>query len=86
MAKEKILLVEDAEDILELVRYNLSKEDWQVRCALSGEDALAAVREHDFDLVLLDIMLPGCRPSAGDHADRKKRRDRHGGRLGAGRG
>jgi two-component system phosphate regulon response regulator PhoB len=59
MAKEKILLVEDAEDILELLRYNLTKEGWQVRCALSGEEAFAAVRDHDFDLILLDIMLPG---------------------------
>lgn len=72
MAKEKILLVEDAEDILELVRYNLSKEGWQVRCAMSGEDALAAVREHDVDLVLLDIMLPGM---DGYEVCRRLRRD-----------
>ncbi|WP_417913756.1 response regulator [Candidatus Electronema sp. JM] len=59
MAKEKILLVEDAEDILELVRYNLTKEGFQVRCAMSGEEALNAVRQTDFDLLLLDLMLPG---------------------------
>ncbi len=59
MAKEKILLVEDAEDILELVRYNLAKEGFQVRCAMSGEEALNAVRQTAFDLILLDIMLPG---------------------------
>jgi two-component system phosphate regulon response regulator PhoB len=60
MAKEKnILLVEDAEDILELVRYNLAKEGYQVRCVMSGEEALNAVRQTAFDLILLDIMLPG---------------------------
>ncbi len=59
MAKEKVLLVEDAEDILELVRYNLTKEGWHVFCALSGEEALAAVQQHNFDVILLDIMLPG---------------------------
>jgi two-component system, OmpR family, alkaline phosphatase synthesis response regulator PhoP len=59
MVKEKILLVEDAEDILELVRYNLSKEGYQVICVPSGEDALCAVRQTSFDLILLDLMLPG---------------------------
>lgn len=72
MAKEKILLVEDAEDIVELLRYNLTKEGWQVRCALSGEEALAAVQEHDFDLILLDIMLPGVN---GYEVCRRLRRD-----------
>ncbi|MCW5205717.1 response regulator transcription factor [Desulfobulbus sp. F5] len=59
MAKEKILIVEDAEDILELVRYNLAKEGYQVSCAMSGEEALNVVRQATFDLILLDIMLPG---------------------------
>ena len=40
MAREKILVVDDEEDILELVRYNLAKERYQVSCALSGEIAL----------------------------------------------
>jgi two-component system phosphate regulon response regulator PhoB len=59
MVKEKILLVEDAEDILELVRYNLSKEGYQVVCVPSGEEALSAVRQTSFHLILLDLMLPG---------------------------
>ena len=59
MAKEKILVVDDEEDILELVRYNLSKERYRVSSALSGEIALQKAREERPDLILLDLMLPG---------------------------
>jgi len=59
MAKEKILVVDDEEDILELVRYNLTKEGFQVACALSGEEGLAKLKEQHADLILLDLMLPG---------------------------
>jgi two-component system alkaline phosphatase synthesis response regulator PhoP len=59
MAKEKILVVDDEEDILELVRYNLSREGYRVTGSLTGEDALRKVRSDVFDLILLDLMLPG---------------------------
>jgi len=59
MAKEKILVVDDEEDILELVRYNLSKERYRVTSALTGEIALEKAREERPDLILLDLMLPG---------------------------
>lgn len=59
MAKEKILVVDDEEDILELVRYNLTKEGFQVECALSGEEGLAKLKKRPADLILLDLMLPG---------------------------
>ncbi len=59
MAKEKILVVDDEEDILELVRYNLAKEGYQVICVLSGEHALQKAREDNPDIILLDLMLPG---------------------------
>ena len=59
MAKEKILVVDDEEDILELVRYNLSREGYQVTGTLTGEDALRKVRSDRFDLIVLDLMLPG---------------------------
>jgi two-component system, OmpR family, alkaline phosphatase synthesis response regulator PhoP len=59
MAREKILVVDDEEDILELVRYNLSKERYRVSSALSGEIALQKAREERPDLILLDLMLPG---------------------------
>ena len=44
MAKEKILVVDDEEDILELLNFNLSREGYQVSCASSGEEALSEVR------------------------------------------
>ena len=59
MAKEKILVVDDEEDILELVRYNLAREGYQVTGTLTGEDALRKVRSDTFDLIVLDLMLPG---------------------------
>jgi two-component system alkaline phosphatase synthesis response regulator PhoP len=59
MPKERILVVEDEEDILELVRFNLVKEGYQVAGALTGEDALKKARAEAFDLVVLDLMLPG---------------------------
>ncbi len=59
MAKEKILVVDDEADILELVRYNLSREGYHVTGTLTGEDALRKVRSDPFDLIVLDLMLPG---------------------------
>ena len=59
MAKERILVVDDEEDILELVRYNLAREGYHVAGALSGEDALRKARSQAFDLIVLDLMLPG---------------------------
>ncbi len=59
MPKPCILVVDDEEDILELVRYNLAKEGYLVETVASGEDALNIVRRRKPDLVLLDLMLPG---------------------------
>lgn len=59
MAKERILVVEDDEDILELVQYNLSKEGYGVDVVTRGEEALERARSKSPDLVLLDLMLPG---------------------------
>jgi two-component system phosphate regulon response regulator PhoB len=59
MSKEKILVVEDEEDIRELLRYNLSKEGYQVSGAASGEGALKTARILQPDLMILDLMLPG---------------------------
>lgn len=58
MANEKILIVEDETDILELLRYNLNREAYQVREATTGEAALELIRKDVPDLVLLDLMLP----------------------------
>lgn len=58
MARETILIIDDEEDILELVRYNLAREGYNIRMATSGEQALRMIRQELPDLVLLDLMLP----------------------------
>jgi two-component system phosphate regulon response regulator PhoB len=60
MPKEHIHVVEDEEDILELIKYNLSREGYQVTSSTSGEDAIEAVESDPPDLILLDLMLPGA--------------------------
>ena len=57
--KSKVLVVDDEKDILELVSYNLQKERYHIETSLNGEDALKKIRSDRFDLVLLDLMLPG---------------------------
>jgi len=59
MTTSKILVVDDEEDILELIRYNLEKDGYQVFTAQTGETALETVKSEIPDLVLLDLMLPG---------------------------
>jgi len=59
MKREKILVVDDEEDILELMDYNLAKEGYIVTCVHSGEEALAEVKSEFYDLIILDLMLPG---------------------------
>jgi len=59
MSGEKILVVEDEEEIQELVRYNLAKEAYLVCCAGSGEEALQKARRDAPQLIVLDLMLPG---------------------------
>lgn len=59
MSKEHILVIDDEEDILELVRFNLSREGYRVTCASSGEKALNLSRDGHPDLLVLDLMLPG---------------------------
>ncbi len=57
--KEHILIVEDDEAIVRLLRRGLTFEGYQVETALDGETGLAMAREHHPDLVILDLMLPG---------------------------
>ena len=59
MAKERILVVDDEEDILELVRFHLAREGYQLTLAATGEEALKKAKRETFDLVVLDLMLPG---------------------------
>ena len=76
MGKEHILVVEDEEDILELIRYNLAKDGYELTCVTSGEAALEKARLECPDLIVLDLMLPGvdgldvCRYLRGDENTR----------------
>ncbi len=59
MNTNKILIVDDEPDIMELVSYNLKKAGFAVSSASDGEEALRMIREKHFDLIVLDLMLPG---------------------------
>jgi two-component system alkaline phosphatase synthesis response regulator PhoP len=59
MPGEKILVVDDEENIRELVRYNLAREGYQVTTVGSGEEALKQAGSKPPDLIVLDLMLPG---------------------------
>lgn len=59
MSKEKILIVDDEEDVLELLRFNLDKEGYKTETAVSGEEALTVAKSKLPDLIILDLMLPG---------------------------
>lgn len=56
---QKVLLVDDEPDIVELLKYNLEREGYQVSTALNGRDALKAAKANRPDLIVLDIMMPG---------------------------
>jgi len=56
---QKILIVDDEPDIVDLVSYNLKKDGFRVTTAAGGEEALDKIRRGTFDLVVLDLMLPG---------------------------
>ena len=59
MGKAKIYIVDDEEDILDLVEYNLTKEGYEVELFTTGEEILRKVKKDIPDLILLDLMLPG---------------------------
>jgi len=59
MKKERILVVDDEEDILELIRFNLAREGYAVICTTSGEESLKIARKEHPALIVLDLMLPG---------------------------
>jgi len=56
---EKILVVDDEKDIVELIAYNLEQEGFAVVKAYNGETALEEIRTHKPHLMILDLMLPG---------------------------
>lgn len=56
--KHKVLVVDDEPDIVELLKYNLTKEDFEVKTALNGTKAVEIAKKFQPDLILLDIMMP----------------------------
>src|SRR4051812_41925071 len=58
MPTKKILLVEDEEHLLKIIRLNLELEGYAVTSAITGIEALKAFRNNQFDMILLDVMLP----------------------------
>lgn len=59
MKAKKIIVVDDEPDLINLITYNFRKEGFHVTSAADGEEALDAIRKGNFDLIILDLMLPG---------------------------
>lgn len=58
MKQKKILLIDDEQDILEILSYNLEKEGYQVSTASNGNEGIEKAKEINPDLILLDVMMP----------------------------
>src|SRR5690606_19663286 len=56
--KQKILVVDDEQDILELISYNLTREGYQVYTVSNGKQAISKAKEVNPDLIILDVMMP----------------------------
>jgi DNA-binding response OmpR family regulator len=55
---KKILIVDDEKLIIKGVKFSLEQDDMEVDCAYDGAEGLEKIRENEYDLVLLDVMLP----------------------------
>jgi two-component system alkaline phosphatase synthesis response regulator PhoP len=56
--KGKILIADDEPDIVEIIRYNLTKEGYEIVTANNGDDAIQKAKLSQPDLIILDIMMP----------------------------
>ncbi len=54
----KVLVVDDEKLIVKGIRFSLEQDDMEVTCAYDGEEALSLARENQYDIILLDVMLP----------------------------
>lgn len=59
VVRKRVLVVDDEADIRELLKYNLDQEGFNVDVVDDGEHALEALKKNKYDLLLLDLMLPG---------------------------
>ncbi|SHK10735.1 response regulator transcription factor [Paramaledivibacter caminithermalis] len=59
MEKRRVLVVDDEQHILELIQFNLESNGFDVYTCDNGEDAVRIANNEEFDLIILDIMLPG---------------------------
>src|SRR5690606_35746894 len=57
-ANQKILVVDDERDIVELISYSLTKEGYQVYRAYNGKECIEVAKEVNPDLIILDVMMP----------------------------
>ncbi|HRH67327.1 MAG TPA: response regulator [Bacteroidia bacterium] len=55
----KVLVVDDEPDIVEILTYNLKKQNYQVFTAYNGEEAIQSASENHPDLIIMDIRMPG---------------------------
>lgn len=55
---KRVLVVDDEKLIVKGIRFSLEQDGMEVECAYDGEEALTLAKEHKFDIILLDIMLP----------------------------
>lgn len=58
MSKAHILVVDDEKPIVDIIKFNLEKEGYKITTSYDGEDALNKIKNENFDMVLLDVMLP----------------------------
>ena len=58
----KVLVVDDDEDVRELVKIWL-KDKYEVDAAIDGNDCLRKIKQKKYDIILLDVMMPGPRPA-----------------------
>lgn len=56
---KKVLVVDDEKSIVKGIKFSLEQDDMQVDVAYDGEEAFAKAKEKEYDIILLDIMLPG---------------------------
>ncbi len=59
MEKPKILVVDDEEDILNILKFFLEREGYEVDTTLNGEEAIKKIEKNYYNIVLTDLRMPG---------------------------